>query len=109
VVVAIGEWGLVARGGWDRRRGLVVGRSLGVVGTAVAGTAVAGTPVAATLATIVVGRHLGGQCVVHWGGAVVRGSVAAECERSVLTLRRRRRSKVVWELFIDPRIVSVSE
>jgi hypothetical protein len=90
VVVAIGEWGSVARCEWDRRRGLVVGRSLGVVGTAVAGT-----PVAATLATIVVGRHLGGQCVVHWGGAVVRGSVAAECERSVLTSRRRRRSRVL--------------
>jgi hypothetical protein len=63
VVAAVGEWGLVARCGWDRRRGMIVGRGLGVVVIAVADAAVA-----ATLATIVIGRHLGGQCVVHRRG-----------------------------------------
>jgi hypothetical protein len=108
VVAAVGDGGSVARCGWDRRRGLSVGRGLvvdcGLVVIFVVVIAVADAAVAATLATIVVGKHLGGQCVVPWGGAVVHwsmavvhGSVAAECERSVLTSRRRRRSKVFCE------------
>jgi hypothetical protein len=70
----------------------MAGRGLVVV--FVVGIVLADAAVAATLATIVVGRHLGGQCVVHQSGAVIHGSVAAECERSVLTSRRRRRSKL---------------
>jgi hypothetical protein len=62
VVAAVGDGGSVARCGWDRRRGLGVGRGLVVVAIVVADAAVA-----ATLATIVVGRHLGGQCVWFTG------------------------------------------